>query len=147
MLVNFGDFVDGKKDKVADPYIQLLPTTDDIAEAHSDFVKVRLMGTDSTTDQLLLDSFTPSGPPDVRTSHNNNDDSLSWLQKNKTILIAVGATLGGLLLILLVALCFCRRTNVREKGGKRKWFTQGVSIGGKGSYKQVPQPVTPAEKV
>jgi hypothetical protein len=39
MLVNFGDFIDGKQDKVADPYVQLLPTTDDLAEAHNDFVK------------------------------------------------------------------------------------------------------------
>lgn len=39
--VNFGDFVDGKTNQTADPYIQLLSTTNNTSEAHSDFVKVR----------------------------------------------------------------------------------------------------------
>lgn len=148
MLVNFGDYIDGKKDKVADPYIQLLPTTNDSAEAHEDFVKVRLMGVDSTTNQLLLDSFIPSGPPDVRKSE--DEDGISgWLRKHNTVLIAVGASLGGVLLILLVALgfSFCRKTNVREKDGKRKWFTGRVSLGGKGSYTKVHERVPSEEKV
>jgi hypothetical protein len=41
LLVNFGDFVDGKLNQTADPFVQLLATTNDTAEAHSDFVKVR----------------------------------------------------------------------------------------------------------
>lgn len=41
MSVNFGDFVDGSPSTTANPYIQFLPTTNDTAEAHSDFVKVR----------------------------------------------------------------------------------------------------------
>ena len=145
MLVNFGDFIDGKQNKVANPYVQLLPTTDSVSEAHSDFVQVRLKGLDSTPDQTLLDTFTPSGPPDVK---NNNDDSglSSWLDKHKTILIAVGASVGGVLLILIAALCFCRRrTNVREKDGKRVRFMQGVPVGGNKGYKQVNDPASSAE--
>jgi len=146
MLVNFGDFIDGKENKVANPYVQLLPTTDDIAEAHNDFVNTRLEGVDSTKDQSLMDTFTPSGPPDVRTSNDNGGFS-SWLDRHKTVLIAVGASLGGLLLILLGTLCFCcrRRTNVREKDGKRVWFLRGVPVNGKGGYKRMHEPVPSAE--
>ncbi|KAF9652956.1 acid protease [Thelephora ganbajun] len=110
MLVNFGDFIDGKEGKTADPYVQLLPTTSDTTEAHNDFVQVRLKGVDSTKDQSLLDTFTPSGPPDVKKTNSNNAFP-DWLDKNKVILIAVGASLGGVLLILFAVLCFCRRTN------------------------------------
>ncbi|PIL22833.1 hypothetical protein GSI_15528 [Ganoderma sinense ZZ0214-1] len=39
--INFGDFVDGSTNTTADPYIQLLATTNDTAEAHSDFLRVR----------------------------------------------------------------------------------------------------------
>lgn len=145
MLVNFGDFIDGKENKVANPYVQLLSTTDDIAEAHNDFVQVRLKGIDSTKDQSLLDTFTPSGPPDVRNTNNDGGIS-SWLDRHKTILIAVGASVGGVLLILIAALCFCkRRSNIREKDGRRIRFIQGVSVGGKGAYKRVHDPVPSAE--
>ncbi|KAF9793025.1 acid protease [Thelephora terrestris] len=141
MLVNFGDFVDGKTDQVADPYVQLLPTTE-MVEAHNDFVQVRLKGIDTTAGQTFLDSFTPSGPPDVKKS---NGGFSGWLDKNKTILIAVGASVGGVLLILVAALCFRRRrrANVREKDGRRVWF-KGTPVGGKGGYKPVHHP-TPSE--
>ncbi|KAI0045590.1 acid protease, partial [Auriscalpium vulgare] len=43
LLVNFGDFVDGSTSR-ADPYVQLLSTTNDTAAAHSDFVNVRIKG-------------------------------------------------------------------------------------------------------
>jgi hypothetical protein len=146
MLVNFGDFVDGREDKVADPYIQLLPTTDDLVEAHNDFVQVRLKGIDSTTDQMFLDTFTPSGPPDVRKSNNDDSSVSSWLSRNKTVLIAVGASVGGVLLITIAALCFCKRkTNVREKDGRRTRFMQGVPVGGKKGYSQLHEPAPSAE--
>jgi len=146
MLVNFGDFIDGKQDKVADPYIQLLSTTE-IAEAHSDFVEVRLKGIDSTKDQMFLDTFTPSGPPDVGKPNADNAFS-SWLDRHKIILIAVGTSVGGVLLILF-AVCFCicrrRKANVREKDGKKLWFRRGVPIGGKSGYKPVHESVPSAE--
>jgi hypothetical protein len=137
MLVNFGDFVDGQENKVADPYIQLLSTTE-IVEAHNDFVQVRLKGVDSTAGQMLLDNFTPSGPPDVGKSRGSGGFS-GWLNRHKTVLIAVGASLGGVLLILIAALCFRRkkRSNIREQGGRREWFMPSVATGNKGSYKQV----------
>lgn len=143
LLVNFGDFVDGKQDKVANPYVQLLPTTD-VAEAHSDFVQVRLKGVDTTGGQTFLDNFTPSGPPDVRNTNSDNSFS-SWLQKNKIILIAVGASIGGVLLLLFVALCCCRRrkSNVREQDGRRVRFTE-VPAGNKGGYKRLHEPTPSA---
>ena len=41
LYVNFGDFVDGKANETAPPYIQLLSTTNDTSQADSDFVKAR----------------------------------------------------------------------------------------------------------
>lgn len=41
ILINYGDFVEGASDTTADPYIQLLALTNDTAEAHADFVRVR----------------------------------------------------------------------------------------------------------
>ncbi|KAI0696265.1 acid protease [Cytidiella melzeri] len=41
LTVNFGDFVDGSVNNVADPYIQMLPLTNDSSAVHNDFVKVR----------------------------------------------------------------------------------------------------------
>ncbi|RPD62708.1 acid protease [Lentinus tigrinus ALCF2SS1-7] len=38
--INFGDFVEGTK-TTADPYVQMLPLSTDLAESHSDFLKVR----------------------------------------------------------------------------------------------------------
>ena len=39
--INFGDFVDGSTSTTSDPYVQLLATTNDTAEAHTDFLRVR----------------------------------------------------------------------------------------------------------
>ncbi|KAI0769917.1 acid protease [Fomes fomentarius] len=39
--INFGDFVEGSTAQKSDPYVQMLPITNDTAEAHSDFDKVR----------------------------------------------------------------------------------------------------------
>jgi len=46
ILFNFGDFVDGSADNVADPYIQLL-SINDKAKNHADFVQARLNGKDN----------------------------------------------------------------------------------------------------
>ncbi|THV05264.1 acid protease [Dendrothele bispora CBS 962.96] len=45
ILFNFGDFVDGSADNVADPYIQLL-SVNDKSQNHVDFVNARLNGKD-----------------------------------------------------------------------------------------------------
>jgi hypothetical protein len=79
-LVDFGDFVDGSTN-TAPPYVQLLSLTNNSAAAHQDFVKVRLSGQNTTT--------------------NNN----SPINIKKIAIIAGAAGLG--ILALLVGLCFC----------------------------------------
>ncbi|KAI3595884.1 aspartic peptidase a1 [Moniliophthora roreri] len=59
-LINFGDFVDGKNNTVADPYMQFLSTIDKGA-AHRDFVNLRLGGKDTTASQPAL--LPPPPPP------------------------------------------------------------------------------------
>lgn len=67
-LFDFGDFVHGPEDR-GDPYIQMLSTTDP-AEAHSDFVTVRLEGIDKTGFQRLNAAKT-DGPPAKKTETKN----------------------------------------------------------------------------
>lgn len=102
ILINFGDFVQGQTNKVADPYVQLLPLTD-ISEAHADFVTVRLNGFDTTGGQTLLNNVTPSGPPDPVDTSSQDNKFTTWAKKNKWILIGVGIGVGVLLIIAIVA--------------------------------------------
>jgi hypothetical protein len=41
MVVNVGDFVEGFTNQTADPYIQLLPLTNDTTRVHTEFVNAR----------------------------------------------------------------------------------------------------------
>jgi hypothetical protein len=41
MLVNVGDFVEGTTNKTADPFIQMLPLTNDTTRVHNEFVSAR----------------------------------------------------------------------------------------------------------
>jgi hypothetical protein len=41
MVVNVGDFVEGFPNQTADPYIQLLPLTNDTARVHTEFANAR----------------------------------------------------------------------------------------------------------
>ncbi|KAJ7159735.1 aspartic peptidase domain-containing protein [Mycena filopes] len=112
-LINFGDFVADSTSK-ADPYIQLLSITDP-AEAHSDFVKQRLGGVDTTTS---VRTQSPS-------TDNDDDDDDSGKSKTKYYIIA-GCVGGGILLLVLVALML---------------FKPGRSRGGRGgSYRQLHLP-------
>lgn len=53
LLINFGDFVDGSNSSVADPFIQLLSTTN-ASSAYLDFVNQRLGGVGITGSQPPL---------------------------------------------------------------------------------------------
>ena len=50
LLLDYGNFTDGRASNTSSPYVQLLSTTDP-AEAHSDFVATRLNGKDTTGSQ------------------------------------------------------------------------------------------------
>ncbi|KAK0504256.1 aspartic peptidase domain-containing protein [Armillaria luteobubalina] len=93
-VFNFGDFVAGGNDTTnrGDPYLQFLSTTDP-AEAHSDFVAVRLKGNDTTGGQSL------NGP--------SSSGSGSGLPKAVYFGIAAGAL--GLGLLLMVCAFFMNR--------------------------------------
>ena len=48
-LIDYGNFVKGSSNDRGSPFVQMMPLTD-MNEAHSDFVKVRLNGVDTTGD-------------------------------------------------------------------------------------------------
>ena len=110
MLVNFGDFVDGLSSKTADPYIQLLPLTNDLAEAHSDFVKIRLDGIDNTANFQLLPATTL---PPTESSTPSGEESFS--EKIKPYLPYIIAGCATAALILIVAIVFCIRSSRRKR--------------------------------
>jgi hypothetical protein len=104
MLINFGDFIDGNTSITAKPFIQLLSITNDTAETHNDFVKVRLNGIDTTGDTNLLPAKVVASSPD---------------SKRRTIYIIAGTVGGCLVLIAIAALligCFKRRNRYQRLG-------------------------------
>ncbi|CDO77320.1 hypothetical protein BN946_scf184775.g10 [Trametes cinnabarina] len=97
MLINFGDFVDGALAKVGDPYVQLLPLTDP-AEAHADFVQVRMGGVDRSSQLHLLPAIPDNSNSDDDSSSSSDDNGI----KKYLPYIIAGSVAGGLILIALV---------------------------------------------
>ncbi|KAJ7625282.1 aspartic peptidase domain-containing protein [Mycena polygramma] len=120
-LVNFGDFVADSKGK-ADPYIQFLSTTD-LAEAHSDFVKVRLNGVDTTISILTKSPSTDNG-------------STSTISRTTYIIIAASA-IGGIVLLVLGAFLI-RRHRTKQRGVYRPLHLPAPGAGQPQMYQQSP---------
>ncbi|ETW81523.1 aspartic peptidase, partial [Heterobasidion irregulare TC 32-1] len=119
LLVNYGDFLEGSNSTTADPYIQLLSLTNDTAEAHQDFVQVRLDGDDRTGSQRL--SASNSSSISSPSSSDDDDGSESFFDKHKTAVIIGAAVAGGLVLLGAlagVALCLGRKRQARMSAGK-----------------------------
>lgn len=116
MLVNFGDFVDGSTKNKNDPYIQLLPTTTDAAEAHNDFVTGRLHGVDDTGNfQLLPASVLPEEGDDPADSANDNKSFSEKIKPYLPYIIAVSSALGALLLGSIIWCCVSSRKKRYQK--------------------------------
>ncbi|KAL1939796.1 hypothetical protein VTO73DRAFT_9496 [Trametes versicolor] len=103
MLINFGDYVDGAAaSKVGDPYIQLLPLTDP-AEAHRDFVQVRMGGIDRSADLKLRPALTDTSDDDDDSTTTDSGDNI----KKYLPYIIAGSVAGGLILLgLVLYACF-----------------------------------------
>ena len=112
MLINYGDFVDGASSKTADPYIQLLPLTQDLAEAHSDFVQVRLMGVDSTANFHLLPA---SVLPPNNDDNSNNDESFAEKVHPYLPYIIAGSVLLGVAALIGIAMCIATSRRKRYR--------------------------------
>ncbi|KAF9783229.1 acid protease [Thelephora terrestris] len=104
ILIDYGDFVDGTS-VTANPYIQLLATTDP-TEAHQDFVNVRLGGKDDQSWQLLPASSTGSTPK-----------AASQFVRKIEYYWPIIAGVAGFLVLVLIISCLCvrrrKRTNSR----------------------------------
>ncbi|KAJ7791231.1 aspartic peptidase domain-containing protein [Mycena olivaceomarginata] len=122
-LINFGDFIADSTNK-ADPYIQFLSITDP-AEAHSDFVKVRLNGTDDQPSVLSHNGSTD----------NNNDSSSS--PSKKTYIIIGAAVLGAIVLLLIGAFIF-KRSRSKQRGVYRPLHLPAPGAGQPQMYQQQP---------
>ncbi|EIW59384.1 acid protease [Trametes versicolor FP-101664 SS1] len=91
--INFGDFVDGATDTTADPYVQLLSTTNDTAEWHADFIKVRGNS-----------PWTPTGATFAER-----------IRARLPLIIGLSVAAGVVLLLAIGACCYYRRRNQRQR--------------------------------
>ncbi|KAI0358431.1 acid protease [Trametes cingulata] len=108
ILMSFGDFVDGSLTKAGEPFVQLRSLTDP-AEAHEDFVQLRLGGVDTTGSQTLL-------PPNDD-EDDNTQVMMTSAEKLKPYLpwIISATVLTGLLLMFGVAYFFVWRSGRRYR--------------------------------
>ncbi|PSR98931.1 hypothetical protein PHLCEN_2v4251 [Hermanssonia centrifuga] len=115
LLVNFGDFVDGSSSKTADPYVQLLPLTSDLTEAHADFVNVRLQGVDQTGNFKLLPATVL--PPDDSNDDTDDSDGESLAQKIHPYIpyIIAGSVTAGVILLVAIGLCIASSRRARYR--------------------------------
>ena len=104
ILIDYGDFVDGTS-STADPYIQLLATTEP-TEAHQDFVQVRLGGKDDANWQLLPASSTGSSPK-----------AESQFVRRVKYYWPIIAGVAGFLILVLILSCLCVRRRRRTNAG------------------------------
>lgn len=113
ILINYGDFVDGSSSKTGNPYIQLLPLTADLTEAHSDFVQARLMGVDNTGNFKLLPASVL--PPDTDSNNNSSDESFADKVHPYLPYIIAGGALLGMAALIGIALCLAKSRRRRYR--------------------------------
>ena len=129
-LFDYGNYVDDTSNDRGDPYVQLLSVTD-ASSAHTDFVKVRLNGTDTTgssSKALLPASKEAHSPlsPGERKQHIEGAVARNWPY------ILFGCVLFVLLIVgYCVYACCCRK--------RRK----GVQTITRNSYQTIQEPAPP----
>jgi hypothetical protein len=131
VLINFGDFVDGGSSKAA-PFVQMISTTNNTAQAHTDFVTARLGGVDTTVQLNAL-------------GHMNSTPSANPSSKTRIIEIAAIAGGGALLLLALLVCCCCgccRAVTRRFRGGQGRASGRRAQGGiiGQGKYQPLDAP-------
>lgn len=112
LLVNYGNFVPNET-TMTKPFIQLLSTSNDTSVLHSEFVQVRLNGTDTTATQQLL----------IGSGSGTDSKATSFWTKSKKYLIIGAAVGGGLLLLLTILCCCCCKSRGRSKGISTPWIS------------------------
>jgi len=124
-LMDYGDFIYGTSSDQGDPYVQLLPLTN-VNDAHSDFVKVRLNGQDTTGDasKSLL--------PADQGQHSPESAKEKKQHYEEMVLSRWPYILAGCLIFLVLCIglciwrCCCRR-------GKKSRKTKGGVLPAQGS--------------
>ncbi|KZT19519.1 acid protease [Neolentinus lepideus HHB14362 ss-1] len=141
-LLDFGDFVKDASTDPGDPFVQLLPLTNN-ASAHTDFVQVRLNGVDTTGDaaHALL--------PASQMQHSPETEGEKKKEREEEILSRWPYILVGCLafVLLCVGLCVWRCCCRRGKGVKGKKGKGGQAAGILGNnpvYQPLSEPAPPA---
>ncbi|KAF8264653.1 aspartic peptidase domain-containing protein [Lactarius quietus] len=118
MLINYGDFLDGNTNNTANPYVQLLSTTNP-ASAHADFLRVRLNQTGASYPPAhhaaLADDPTSTTPSTSTTSSASKGVKGSFLKEKIPIIIMSSVGVGLVLLGVLALLCSRNRLSRRGR--------------------------------
>ena len=113
LLINYGDFVDGSTNTTANPYVQLLSTTDP-ASAHADFLRVR----QNQTSAPASDHTSSTAPKGVKNA---------FLKEKIPIIIVL--SVGLVLLGVLVLLCSHNRLSRRGRDNFASTYRSYQHIG------------------
>jgi len=131
-LFDFGDWISDTTNDQGDPYIQLLSTTNP-AQAHADFVKVRLGGVDTTGSAqwaLLPANETQHSPVSAEEKKEKYEEMIL----SRWPYIFVGCLVFVILLLgLFVWRCCCRRGG-RWSRRKKAYLPSGGKEGASASY-------------
>ncbi|KAK7028845.1 hypothetical protein VNI00_014858 [Paramarasmius palmivorus] len=143
-LMDFGNWVEGASTDRNDPYIQLLSVTD-VQQAHTDFVSIRLGGTDTSGDSKW--SLLPSD----QMQHSPVSDEEKKKKYQEMVLSRWPYILMGCLIFVLLVIgcviwkCCCRRRFQKKNAKGRKEKGESAMFGGTGqpaSYLPLQEPNT-----
>ncbi len=119
LLINFGNFVDNSMNNTANPYVQLLSTTDP-ASAHADFVSVRENHTasPSTTNHVHGLAVSASASTSASASASSKPSEIdnvknSFLKEKIPIIIA--SSVGGVLILVGTFVLCCTRNRASRR--------------------------------
>jgi hypothetical protein len=125
LLINYGDFVDGSTSTTANPYAQLLSTTDP-ASAHADFLRVRENQTSATASSDHA-AITATASPSSTTAPKGAKNA--FLKQKIPIIIVLSVGVGLVLLGVFVLLCSRNRLFRRGRDSLASTYRSYQHIG------------------
>jgi hypothetical protein len=128
LLINYGDFLDGSTNKTANPYVQLLSTTNP-ASAHADFLRVRTTTTTTGGASEPVDhaAIAEADSPSSTTAPKGVKNA--FMKEKIPIIIVLSVGVGLVLLGVFVLLCSRNRLSRRGRDSLASTYRSYQHIG------------------
>jgi hypothetical protein len=107
ILINFGDFILGTTNRAA-PFIQLLSTTNNSAQATAEFVAVR-------GSNPAASSTAPVRPVNTSSVDSTTSADITWFKAHAKILFIIGALVLGAIAMFIIAIFYFYRRRARNR--------------------------------